>query len=168
MATLKIINQPNQYVQLDDEDVQLLEGHPPRADKELKKVYICKGSDVIALKRLVMGNPNAPVTQLNGDVFDCRKCNLSLMRKSMPKKHSGYTIKKGRHAKIIYETEANTLGPSVPNDNVVDSRITIAPQEYKLDLCNFYPNMMDYGKESQKIATARKLIQLAQEILNDV
>jgi hypothetical protein len=161
MATLKIINQPNQYVQLDDEDVKLLEGHPPRADKQLKKVYICKGSDVIAIKRLVMGNPPQPVTQINGDVFDCRKCNLSLMRKSMPKGHKGYTIKKGRHAKIVYETAANTLdGPSGPNDNAIDHRITIAPQEYVL------PDEDD--KPLQKLATARKLIFLAMEILNDV
>jgi hypothetical protein len=84
------------------------------------------------------------------------------MRKSLPKFRS-FTRPKTPHSHRPYfellpdSSLTKTINEAQHED--IDSRITIAPQEYLLP---------DDTPPLEKIATARKLINLAMEILNDV
>ena len=112
---LPIINRPGAMATMDDEDVNLLEGHPLRIN-DCGNVYIIKGSKTIYVRRIVMGFPDRQVTMCDGNSLNLQKSNLVCMAKHLPKSKGGWHVKTHKHTKPIWETTDN---------QITDSRIVV-------------------------------------------
>ena len=165
MATLPIINEPNESIQIDDADVPLLQGRAVHSncDKRRPNYYVYIGKQPMYIRRILLGNPNQQTTCRNGDNKDLRRSNLALMKKSLPKFRS-FTRPKTPHShRPYFELLPNEITAAIneaQHENV-DSRIVVDEQLK-------YAPPDDAETKFEKIATARKLINLAMEILNDV